>query len=130
MIPSFREGLIYDGIDKAVELCMAFTKGEFPDGNWSNNADDSPIYGLSLLIGLLLLGYPIYAAITKKTRGKRASFGEYLLQVLMFLLQLLLSGGGGSGSTYGGSSRGSSRSSGFGGYGGGHFGGGGASGIW
>ncbi|MBO7496602.1 MAG: TPM domain-containing protein [Salinivirgaceae bacterium] len=128
MIPSFRQGLVYEGIDNAVDICISLIKGEYSaNGNADTTGEGSPILGLAILIAIILMGYPIFGAITKKTEGKKATFGQYLIWVLAFILNILLSSGRG-GSTYHGSSRGSSH--GFGGYGGGHFGGGGASGRW
>jgi uncharacterized protein len=121
MIPNFRQGLEYKGIDKAVDVCISLTKGDFTANDYSGSDDDDLSVGsIIFFIICFLVGYVLYAAYGQFTVGRRPSFFSYLWFVLSLIGNSSSSGGKG----------GSSRSSGFGGYGGGHFGGGGASGRW
>ena len=118
MIPAFKEGNIYRGLDDGTNALIKAAEGKYkaPEG-WGNrgrNKGIHPIIIVLIVIGLLMLfggiggaggGYVSRRGYTDWTGGGWSSRGG---------------GGGWSGGGGGG----------FGGFGGGSFGGGGASGKW
>ncbi|MBO7496600.1 MAG: TPM domain-containing protein [Salinivirgaceae bacterium] len=124
MIPNFREGLVYEGINIAVDKCMVLTKGHFHRSRfkvWHRGDTSAFIVTMLFLIGVLVLLILILVLViggnydhyttggSGSIRGSRGGFG-----------------GGGFGGGFGGGGFGG----GFGGFGGGGFGGGGACGGW
>lgn len=131
MIPEFKNGNIYLGIDKAVDVCISLTKGEFTaDGYKEQTASGDSFAGF--IIVLIVFLFTFISAFGRAKRNKYYAAGSKSNLPLWTTLFLLGSGSGrssgwsnfsgGSGSFGGGSS--------FGGFGGGSFGGGGASGSW
>lgn len=121
MIPAFKEGNIYRGLDNGINALVKAAEGKYkaPEGWGSRNKGRSihPLVVVAIVIGLLLLfggiggaggGYVSRRGYTDWTGGGWTTGGRG-------------SGGGWSGGGGGG---------GFGGFGGGSFGGGGASGKW
>ena len=116
MIPCFKKDSVYEGFNRAVDVCISLTKGEF-------KADD---YGNELSTTRLVL-YIVGGMV-----------GFWVLIFLIIGIYLLCTGGGGGGYSISTSSSGSSSSSSHRShssgshrsYGGGHFGGGGARGSW
>ena len=121
MIPRFREGLVYEGINAAVDKCMALTKGHFHRSRFMVFKRNTGSFFLALLIllgTLFLLIFILakvlddnYTASGGSSVGRRGGFGGGGF-----------GGFGGGGGGFGGG--------GFGGFGGGGFGGGGACGGW
>lgn len=132
MIPSFKNGNIYEGVDKAVDVCIALTKGEYTAAYYkknSSNNDGGSIAGLIILIVFLFTFFRMFG----KTKNNQHLSGKK--SGLPFWLAMgMLSGGShhnsGWGSFSGGSGSFGGGGSSFGGFGGGSFGGGGASGSW
>jgi uncharacterized protein len=131
MIPSFKAGKVYEGIDKAVNTCMSLTKGEFKAADYKAKSKKHSSGGA--IIFLVVFFLVIFSAIGgSKSRhsygtGTRSSSLPFWLAMGLFSAGSHRSSGwndfsSGSGSFGGGSS--------FGGFGGGSFGGGGASGSW
>lgn len=115
MIPKFKKGHYYSGIDRAVDLCMKFVSDENAAKEYKAKKEKKVKIIEGLLIGLvwvpcMLLG--IFLIVFACRGGFKSG---------------TVSGGRGSS---GGNSRRSSRSSSSSSYGGGHFGGGGARGSW
>jgi len=127
MIPCFKKDSVFEGFNRAVDVCISLTKGEFKADDYGNESIGG-FWGwvldhlaLSLVLGMV---------------------GFWVIVFLIIGIYLLCTGGGGgdsysistssssssghsSGSSYRSHSSGSHRS-----YGGGHFGGGGARGKW
>ena len=127
MIPAFKEGDYYKGIDNAVDAIIGLASGAYKADKY---ADEDNSIG-PILIGLLFVViYIVFSAFSKGGKngasgGGKGSFWRGLLW------GILLSGGRGGGWGSSGGSWGGGRSSGgFGGFGGGHFGGGGGSSKW
>jgi uncharacterized protein len=126
IIPQFKNGLYYDGINAAVDICISLTKGEFKAEEYAKK--ENPIAAIFIIIVFLVVFFSMFS----RKRGNYYNTGHRSNLPLWTALFLLGSSSGkgsgwsnfssGSGSFGGGSS--------FGGFGGGGFGGGGASGSW
>ena len=113
MIPAFREGHYYTGIDNAVNVIMDLCSGKFTQDEY-NDDDGFPLWTFILLILIIAIIFSKFSSGGGQNysgRGSRTIF-------------IPMGGGFGGGGFSGGSSGG------FGGFGGGGFGGGGASGSW
>jgi uncharacterized protein len=131
ILPEFRNGNYYKGLDKATSTLMSLASGEFPADQYGRPKGDD-ITGLTPLIFFIILiiiimfirsgggsnqkhlsrkGLPLWMLLTMMNSGSNRHSGSWGG----------FSGGGGFGGGGGG---------GFGGFGGGSFGGGGASGSW
>lgn len=128
MVPMFKRGYYYDGLDKATTVIMSAAKGEYTaQGPYGSQSKGMPRWLIILLLivginGFFLFVIPglirlFYYLIGKKPPVRRPSSWTYTSNETT-----------GSNDTSGSSS--SSGSVDFGGYGGGSFGGGGASGKW
>ena len=127
MIPCFRTDSVYEGIDRAIDVCISLVKGEFKADDYQNNNSGGFWNWVfdHIVLSLVL-----------------AMVGFWVIVFIVIAIYLVCTGGGGSSysidtSSSSGSSRSSSGShhssyhgSSHHSYGGGHFGGGGASGRW
>lgn len=127
MIPAFKEGDYYTGIDNAVDAIIGLASGAFTADEYTGS-DDGAFAGL---IVFLLIVFCIVILTSRKGKGGNNGKGDKGSFWRGLLWGILLSGGsnrgggwGSSGGSWGGSSGG------FGGFGGGHFGGGGGSSKW
>ncbi len=122
MIPFFKEGKYYEGIDAGVDNLFLRLTGAYK-ADASNSSDGIPTWLIILLV-LILVMIIIKSmggggsGITYTPHGTRTHWGSTPFM------------GGGWGSSGGGFGGGSSGGGGFGGFGGGSFGGGGAGGSW
>ena len=128
MIPAFKEGDYYRGIDNAVNAIIGLASGAYKSDKYTGKSSDDFV-GMAVVIFALVFVILIISASRKGgnkggtgSSGRRMGFWEG-----MFLGSMMSRGGRSSGS-WGGS--GGSWGSGFGGFGGGHFGGGGGSSKW
>jgi uncharacterized protein len=128
MIPAFRNGDYYAGINNATNVLMSLARGEFSASQYGNKAKKSS--GKGSPIGFIIIVIIIIAVISRGASGgsnnKHISTGGL---PFWMLLGMMNSGRGSSGS-WGGFSGGGGGGGGFGGFGGGSFGGGGAGGSW
>lgn len=118
IIPEFKKGDYYAGLDAGTTAIMQVLAGEF-DGTAGNSTTTGPPIWLIMFIVVMLI---IIISRSKGGGGGLNQRGGYGGGYWM--------GGFGSGSFGGGGFGGGSSSGGFGGFGGGSFGGGGASGSW
>ena len=127
MIPSFKNGDYYGGINKATSILMSLARGEFSAKDYGKKAkkgSGSPFPFLVIIFILIL----IFSKNSGNSNNKHISTGGL---PFWLLLGGMNSGRGSSGSWGGFSGGGSSGGGGgFGGFGGGSFGGGGAGGSW
>ncbi len=129
MIPNFRDGNYYKGIDDATNVMFALVKGEYTADQYSKRAKgkSSPY---ALLIPLIIL--VVVFTMMRGSRGNSHSIGKKL--PFWTALWMLGSMGGSNRGNWGDFSGGSGGfgggGGGFGGFGGGSFGGGGAGGSW
>ncbi|MBI9066205.1 MAG: TPM domain-containing protein [Salinivirgaceae bacterium] len=129
MIPNFKQGQVYNGINQAVDICISLTKGEFTAAAYKPKSQSS---GGGSFIVFVILAITFFSLFGRSRRSNQSGIGTRSNLPFWLALGLLGSGSsrgsgfsdfsGGSGSFGGGSS--------FGGFGGGSFGGGGASGSW
>ncbi|GAB4380599.1 MAG: hypothetical protein Kow0075_12010 [Salibacteraceae bacterium] len=114
VVPEFRKGNYFEGINRGVGAIMKALRGEYQPGN-DAEAKPAPAW-LSILVFLLLMVF-IPAFVVSRRRRFHGGGGTYY-------------GGGYWGGGFGGGGFGGGSGGGFGGFGGGSFGGGGASGSW
>lgn len=122
MIPSFKEGDYYGGIDNAVSAIQQQLAGQYEAMPEEEEAD----WLFFVILGGIIIMFIIIAAKGGDgkggNRGRRGfDWGDIILTG---------TGAGSWGKGWGGGSWGGGSSGGFGGFGGGSFGGGGASGSW
>lgn len=124
MIPAFRNGSYYRGIDNAVNTLISLTRGEFtPDQYMKQGQKKKSGKGAFIVIAIILI--VIFSLFKNKGGGgtHMSSRGDLPLWMLMSMM------GSGNRGSFGGFSGGGG-GGGFGGFGGGSGGGGGASGSW
>ncbi len=114
LLPNFKNGNFYQGLDEATDVIMALAKGEYNYKDYQKKGTDNGGVFFIIYVSIII----IYLIVRFKRKNK---------------------GGGGNGFTFGGgglftgggfSSGGDSSDGGFGGFGGGSFGGGGSGGSW
>lgn len=130
IIPEFRAGNYYKGLDKATSILMSLASGEFPpDQKGKSEGNDH-----SALAPFII--FIIFMIIVMFMRGSGGSNHKHISNKglpLWMLLTMMNSGGNRHNGSWGGFSGGGGLGGGgggFGGFGGGSFGGGGASGSW
>ncbi len=121
IIPEFQNDRYYEGLNKATDVLMKLTSGEYSAEEYAE--DDSTGYAVAALFLLFILLFLVGSLFKSKGSGPRSGSGSSHRQAGPFIFW------GGLGGGLGGSSGGSGFG-GFGGFGGGSFGGGGASGSW
>lgn len=121
MIPEFKTGNFYAGLDKGSDAIFAALNGEFKEDRDFSKKDGTKIPFFIIFIFIII----IIALIRKGGKGGKGGGGGSLLDIIV-LSSLGRGGFGGGGGGFG-----SGGGGGFGGgFGGGGFGGGGASGGW
>lgn len=127
ILPRFRDGAFYDGLDRGTDMLMALAKGEIDAKSHGEKPFPWPVVIVFILFGLFFLFikrgqvrryarrndtdfWTAFWLLNQARSSHRGSWGGF-------------SGGGGGGWSGGGGG-------GFGGFGGGSFGGGGAGGSW
>ena len=126
LLPSFKEGNFYEGLDKTTNVLMSLAKGEFNSAAYSKKATNKTgelVKVIFVLLFILVFVFILYKN-NKKNGGSGGGRG-----MTMGSRGIWFGGMGGFGSGSSGGFGGGS-SGGFGGFGGGSFGGGGAGGSW
>ena len=128
IVPAFKAGDFYQGIDNGAEAIMKATQGAYtaPKGYDKRGKSGSGKSGLMTIIFIIIFIIFIFGSGRGGGGGMMSRRGYRGVNSSLWWLPMLM-GGGGGGSRGGG---GSSGGGGFGGFGGGSFGGGGASGSW
>jgi uncharacterized protein len=135
MVPYFKQGNYYQGIDNAVTALMKITSGEFKADQYmqgSGNANRNPPYFLLIIFFLIIIIAFSSKAMQVSRYARMNSLGFWAAWALLSAASSrsrgswggFTGGGGFGGGGFGGGGGG------FGGFGGGSFGGGGASGSW
>ncbi len=125
--PYFRKQKYYAGIDKATNILISLTSGEFTADEYMNNSG-SDIIGIIVFLIIIIVFISIIVSIIRcKKRGDCNDGGGYSGHGRYNSGGGWIIGGGGFGGSSGGSSFGGG---GFGGFSGGGFSGGGAGGGW
>ncbi len=123
IIPEFKQGDFYSGLDKGSDAIFQALNGEFKEDRTFSKFPEEIIIAIIILIIIIII------IVRSKKRGNGGGSGGLgsLLDVIILSNQGRTGGYGGSSSGGGWSSGGGSFG---GGFGGGSFGGGGASGSW
>jgi uncharacterized protein len=129
ILPSFRAGDYFTGLNTATNTLMSLARGEFSAADYGKKIKKSG--GKHMPIGPLLIVIFIIISIISRASGgsNRRNISTGGLPFWM-LLGMMNSGRGSHGGSWGGFSGGGGGGGGFGGFGGGSFGGGGAGGSW
>ena len=122
MIPAFKNGDYYSGINNAVDVMIGLCSGQFTADEYTDEGSGIPILLIIILIIAIIL-------IMRDSSQTYSGGGTRTIWIPMGGGFGSGSGGGFGGGGFGGGFGGGG-SGGFGGFGGGHFGGGGASGSW
>jgi uncharacterized protein len=129
ILPAFRNGEYYKGLDKATSTLMSLASGEFPPDQYgkSKKGDFSGILPFIIIVIVIL-----FIISSKGQGGSNQRHISNKGLPLWLLLSMMNSGGSRHSGSWGGSSGGGfgGGGGGFGGFGGGGFGGGGAGGSW
>ena len=126
ILPAFRNGDYFGGLNKATNTLMSLARGEFSAADYVQNAKKSTGKGAPLGL-IFIIVFIVIAIISRKSGGSNnKNIGTGSLPFWM-LLGMMGSGRGSNSGSWGG---GNSGGGGFGGFGGGSFGGGGAGGSW
>lgn len=133
ILPQFKKGDYYAGLDKGADYIFKTLNGEFKGTRKKNKQGFDP--GIIFFIIIVIIFFIIISKGNKNNRGggrgyRRGSVAGSILDTI--ILSNAGRGSGGFGGGFGGSSGGGSFGGGGfgGGFGGGSFGGGGASGSW
>lgn len=129
ILPAFRNGNYYEGLNNATSTLMSLARGEFSAAQYGQKAKKSTGKGLPLGL-MIIVVFVIISMISRNSGGsnnKHISTGGL---PFWMLLGMMNSGRGSTGSWGGFSGGGGGGGGGFGGFGGGSFGGGGAGGSW
>jgi len=130
MIPSFKQGNYYQGLDNAVNAIQKQLAGKYDAEPKSESGDAEGIIFFLVFLFIIIL-FIIIASKGGGSGGSRSRRGFNWGDVIFTSGGTSSWGSGGSSWGSGGSSwGGGSSGGGFGGFGGGSFGGGGASGSW
>jgi uncharacterized protein len=129
ILPAFRAGDYYEGLNKATTTLMGLANGEFTAQQYGQKVKKSTGKGVPLGL-IIFIVFIIIAMISGRSGGSNNKhIGTGGLPFWM-LLGMMNSGGGSHSGSWGGFSGGGGGGGGFGGFGGGSFGGGGAGGSW
>ena len=135
MIPNFKQGDYYAGLDKGTSTLMSLAKGEFSAKEYVSRGEQFPWFIFLIIFFIIIIS--IVAQVSRVSRyahtNHMAFWAAWFLLAQMRRKQRGTWGNFSSGSgRFGGFGGGSSGGGfgGFGGFGGGGFGGGGASGSW
>ncbi|UAM97312.1 TPM domain-containing protein [Polaribacter litorisediminis] len=127
MIPEFKKGDFYSGLDRGVDYIFKTLNGEFTGTPKKNEKGFDP--GVLVFVIIIIIIVLLISRGNKNNKGGGRGFRRGSLADTIFTA-IVLSNSGRSGG-FGGGFGGSSGGGGFGGgFGGGSFGGGGASGGW
>ncbi len=131
IIPQFKQGDYYAGLDKGADAIFMALNGEFKEDRSFDNGNGS--FPLRAILPILIFIIILIILANRKGRGGRGSGGRRGpgLDIWDMIILSNMGRSSGSGSSRGGFGGGGFGSGGFGGgFGGGGFGGGGASGGW
>jgi uncharacterized protein len=128
ILPAFRNGDYYGGLNSATNTLMSLAKREFSAADYSHRAKKSG--GKNIPFGLII--FIVFIIIAMASRGSGGSNNKHISTggLPFWMLMGMMNSGRGSSGSWGGFSGGGGGGGGFGGFGGGSFGGGGAGGSW
>ena len=126
ILPYFKQGMYYKGLDEATNRIMELTKGEYTADEYSEATSTNPASAIpGIIIFIIVI---VFSFVGRARRARHYSVGH---NVPFWIAMGMMSSGRSHGGSFGSfSSGGGSFGGGFGGFGGGSFGGGGAGGSW
>jgi len=131
ILPSFKEGQYYQGLDKATSVLMSLVKGQFSVDQYMKSGKRRSNFPIGAIVIIVILIAVFFGKNSSNRNGHYSSGGGSLP---FWLLMGSMMGGNRSGGfgdfSSGGGDFGSDSGGGFGGFGGGSGGGGGAGGEW
>jgi len=130
ILPAFRQGDYYRGLDKATNTLMSLARGEFSADQYGKKIKKS--VGKAAPIGVFIIIFIIILILRNSGRSNHNNISRSGLPFWL-LLGMMSSGRNSHNGSWGGFSGGGGfggGGGGFGGFGGGSFGGGGAGGSW
>lgn len=132
IIPEFKKGEYYRGLDKGAEAIFKTLTGQFDEERDLSDSEGFPLWALLPFLMFIIFIIILSSRRNKGGRNNRGGRGGKGMDIWdMIILSNMGRGGYRSGSSGGGFGGGGFGSGGFGGgFGGGGFGGGGASGGW
>jgi uncharacterized protein len=128
ILPAFRAGDYFGGLDKATSTLMALARGEFPADLFKKKQDFRAISPFIIFIIFIVIMMFLRSGGGKN--GRHISNKGLPLWMLLSMMNSRNSHNGSWGGFSGGGGFGGGGGGGFGGFGGGSFGGGGAGGSW
>jgi len=123
ILPQFRTGDYYSGLDQAADAIFYVMRGEYEGTRPQDETSPSPKSFLPILFIIIIIIF-IFSR-NRRNKGPRSAAGTIMDAIILSSLGRGGFGGGSSGGGFGGGGGGFG-----GGFGGGSFGGGGASGSW
>lgn len=123
ILPDFRNGSYFEGIDRAVNTLMDLTRGEYTAEEYAQQTKDTNPGAIIYLLFIVFI--VLFSIIGRARRARQYSVGH---NIPFWMALMMLSGS--RNSHRGSFGNFSSGGGGFGGFGGGSFGGGGAGGSW
>ena len=129
LLPHFREGDYYGGINAATDVLSQLAKGEISAKGYGNKQrkGDNPLFAV---LGILVIGLIFFVSIAASARKYSNANDVAFWTAMMLIMSSRSSHGGAFGNFSSGSGSFGGGGGGFGGFGGGGFGGGGAGGSW
>jgi uncharacterized protein len=128
ILPAFRAGDYYGGLDKATDTLMALARGEFPADLYKKHQDFSGIAPFIIIIIFIII--MMFMRSNGGNNQKHIGNKGLPIWLLLSMMNSRNSHNGSWGGFSGGGGFGGGGGGGFGGFGGGSFGGGGAGGSW
>jgi uncharacterized protein len=131
ILPRFREGDYYGGLNAGTDVLMALAAGEYSYDNYRKNVPSGLVPSVIFIIFIIIIIILASAGNSNNRHIRRTGSQALPLWLLMSMMGGGRSHGGSFGGfTGGGKIGGGFGGGGFGGFGGGGFGGGGAGGSW
>lgn len=129
ILPRFREGDYYGGLNSGTDVLMSLASGEFSYADYGKQGKKGSSGSVPAIIFIIFIILIILASSGNSNNKQIRKTGTSNLP--LWLLLGMMGGGRSHGGSWGGfTGGGSSGGGGFGGFGGGGFGGGGAGGSW
>jgi len=126
ILPAFKAGDYFTGLNEATKTIMALTRGEFSAADYGNVVKKSKKDGMGIVSIIFIIVIIIFIFSSGSGRSNKNISTKGL--PIWLLLSMMSSGKSSGSGSWGGFSGGGG--GGFGGFGGGSFGGGGAGGSW
>jgi len=131
ILPAFRQGEYYRGLDRATDVLMALASGEYSADEYGRKTGGKTekIPGIMLIVFIVIVFFVINSGRSNHNNISRRG-SSLPLWLLLSMMNSGRSHRGSWGGFSGGGGFGGGGGGGFGGFGGGSFGGGGAGGSW